>query len=614
MTATARVRPSAEVEPAVGPGAATLAFIGTVVAVSPRRAAVVVLLSLIRGLLPLAMVAVLAVMVDQVARLIVGDQAAAQAAGIAIAAQAVLQIVSISVAETIRSVQRRLELLLRFEVERRLMSKLISIDIQQLEGPSAFARVARLRTAGQAAVGLMNALLTGLVASVTLVTMLTMVLRIHLGLSALLLLIVTLLLALQVRAGQDRFARGMRVQGAEVRASYWFNLLTNPLAALDLRAYQLGPWIQRRWEGLVIAAAEESSSAGAAQDRVAVLLQVLGTAASLALSALLLWLANARLLTVGSFVAAGAVLVQTVSATQQLGQSIGSAVEGALAHADLLRFGVTLDDDAHVPLPTATLRQRLEVDRVTFRYRSTAAPALRNVSCSVRKGERVLLVGPNGAGKSTFVRLVAGLYAPETGRVLYDGVDLTSAVANPMTASLLQGYLYYDTTVAENIALGDVDRASDRRAVISAAQKARIDDVIGGWPQGYENGLGQWLFTDGVIPSQGQRVRLALARAFFRDAALYILDEPTAGLDPEAARQIADAIDHHTRGRTAFIVSHDLDLWTFLDRVVVFERGEIVADGPRAALAERSEWLKGVIGNQAERLGEFDARERPYWS
>jgi ABC-type multidrug transport system fused ATPase/permease subunit len=168
--------------------------------------------------------------------------------------------------------------------------------------------------------------------------------------------------------------------------------------------------------------------------------------------------------------------------------------------------------------------------------------------------------------------------------------------------------------VAENIALGDIGRAADRRAVTAAAQKAQMDSVIRGWPRGYDNGLGQWLFTDGVIPSQGQRVRLALARTFFRDAPLCILDEPTAGLDPAAAREISDAIERHTRGRTALIVSHDLDLWPFVDRVVVFERGEIVADGPRAVVAERSQWLSGLIGAQAERPGEFDPAERPYWS
>jgi ATP-binding cassette subfamily B protein len=101
---------------------------------------------------------------------------------------------------------------------------------------------------------------------------------------------------------------------------------------------------------------------------------------------------------------------------------------------------------------------------------------------------------------------------------------------------------------------------------------------------------------------------------FYRDASLCILDEPTAGLDPAAALEISESIEQHTRGRTTLIVSHDLSLWPFVDRVLVFEGGEIVADGPRAVVAQQSQWLSDLIGTEAERPGAAVSSGLPYWS
>ena len=196
-------------------------------------------------------------------------------------------------------------------------------------------------------------------------------------------------------------------------------------------------------------------------------------------------------------------------------------------------------------------------------------------------GDVVALVGHSGAGKSTIAQLLPRLYDPHAGAVLIDSHDIrkfTLASLRSQMSMVLQETILLRGTVAENIAYGR--EGATLEEVVAAARQANAHDFIIGMPQGYDTALGERAAT----LSGGQRQRLAIARAFIRDTPILILDEPTTGLDAESAALVAEALQTLTRGRSAVIVSHDLNLIRTVDRVLVISAGRILEEGTPADL------------------------------
>ncbi|MER6024963.1 thiol reductant ABC exporter subunit CydD [Streptomyces sp. NPDC001851] len=232
------------------------------------------------------------------------------------------------------------------------------------------------------------------------------------------------------------------------------------------------------------------------------------------------------------------------------------------------------------PAPDGRTAQ-LRLDEVTVHYPDRPAPALRNVSLTVRPGEHVALVGPSGAGKSTLLSLLLGFTAPGSGRVTADGTDLADVDPDAWRAQVAwvpQRPHLFAVSVADNIRLGRPD--ADDAAVRAAARAASADRFIEELPDGYGTVLGE----HGAGLSAGQRQRIALARAFLKDAPVLLLDEPTAHLDPESEAAVTRATVELMRGRTAVVVAHRTSLLPHADRIVTVRAGSLVT--PRPAVTE----------------------------
>ncbi|MFE9674509.1 thiol reductant ABC exporter subunit CydD [Streptomyces sp. NPDC006259] len=222
---------------------------------------------------------------------------------------------------------------------------------------------------------------------------------------------------------------------------------------------------------------------------------------------------------------------------------------------------------------------RLCLEKVTVHYPDRPAPALRNVSLTVRPGEHVALVGPSGAGKSTLLSLLLGFTVPASGRVTADGTDLTDLDPDDWRAQvawLPQRPHLFAVSVADNIRLGRPD-AGDAE-VRAAARAASADDFTEELPGGYDTVLGE----HGAGLSAGQRQRIALARAFLKDAPVLLLDEPTAHLDPESEAAVTRATVALMRGRTAVVVAHRTSLLPHADRIITVRAGSLSALQPTA--------------------------------
>jgi ATP-binding cassette subfamily B protein len=236
-----------------------------------------------------------------------------------------------------------------------------------------------------------------------------------------------------------------------------------------------------------------------------------------------------------------------------------------------------------VPKPIA---QGFVFENVGFRYPDADKWALRGLDFQLHDGEVLALVGENGAGKTTLVKLLARLYDPDEGRILLDGRDLRDYDLDDLRANIgviFQDFVRYHLTAAENIGVGLVERMDDRRRIREAAQRSMADNVIEGLPGGYDQLIGR-RFKTGVDLSGGQWQKIAIARAYMRDAQVMILDEPTAALDARAEYEVFKRFKELSEGRTAVLISHRFSSVRMADRILVLAEGRLEASGTHEEL------------------------------
>jgi len=259
-------------------------------------------------------------------------------------------------------------------------------------------------------------------------------------------------------------------------------------------------------------------------------------------------------------------------------------------------------DPAHPSPVPRPMQAGIALDHVSFQYPTGARKVLEDVSLAIRPGEVVALVGENGSGKTTLVKLLCRLYDPTGGTITLDGVDLRrfeAAALRREFSVLFQDYAQYHLTARENIWFGDTALPPDHERVVAAARASGADDVIRGLPKGYETVLGK-LFEQGQELSIGEWQKVALARAFLRDAQILVLDEPTSSMDAQAEYAVFRSVRKLASGRTAILISHRFSTVRMADRIYVLKGGRIIEGGTH-------EELVGVGGTYA-RLFETQAQ------
>lgn len=227
----------------------------------------------------------------------------------------------------------------------------------------------------------------------------------------------------------------------------------------------------------------------------------------------------------------------------------------------------------------------LEVDRVSFGYPGSERVALDEVSMTLRQGQVIALVGENGSGKTTLAKLLAGLYEPDAGTIKWDGVDVEDFEPDTLHASIaviFQDFVRYQLTARENVTLGRPG-VVDPVGLDDAVAGAGAQGIIAALPSGYDTMLSKQ-FKDGEDLSLGQWQRIALARAFYRDAPFIILDEPSASLDPRAEADLFAKVQTLLRGRTVLLISHRFSSVRYADHIYVLRAGRVVEDGSHAEL------------------------------
>ncbi|WP_027132458.1 ABC transporter ATP-binding protein [Geminicoccus roseus] len=256
--------------------------------------------------------------------------------------------------------------------------------------------------------------------------------------------------------------------------------------------------------------------------------------------------------------------------------------------------------------PLRVTHGEIRFERVSFHYGSHLAPLYDGLSAVIRGGERVGLVGRSGSGKTTFVKLIQRLHDVTDGRILIDGQEVSQVSQTSLRSQIAvvqQEPILFHRSLFENIAYAKAGRgrAVTLAEVEHAARLANAHDFISRLPKGYATTVGE----RGVKLSGGERQRVALARAFFADAPILILDEATSSLDSESEALVQDAMERLMKGRTAIIIAHRLSTVRSVDRILVFDQGRIVEEGPHELLAQRKDGIyRGLLERQAQGLAD----------
>jgi ATP-binding cassette subfamily B protein len=381
-----------------------------------------------------------------------------------------------------------------------------------------------------------------------------------------------------------RFSFGMTPNDRE--RAYLQSLLIARDNAKEVRAFNLAPFLRARYDRLY----EERIRELRALARRRTLRGLAGSLASSAVAAAaaagLAYLYVSDRLSLAATGAALFGLFQLRGRLQAMHFSIAGLYESTLFVRDYRSF-LELEPRLEPTGRRAPLSfERLAVEDVTFVYPDMPRPALDSVSLEIGAGEIVALVGENGSGKTTLAKLVAGLYRPSRGRVVWDGVDTAELDADDLRRSvavIFQDFARYLLPARENVGLGRHERIADDEAIIAAATRAGADRFLRRLPEGYDTMLGRE-FRGGWDLSIGQWQRVALARAFFRDAPFVILDEPTAALDARAESELFDRMRELLEGRSVLLISHRFSSVRSADRIYVLDRGRIVEHGAHEEL------------------------------
>jgi ATP-binding cassette subfamily B protein len=360
-------------------------------------------------------------------------------------------------------------------------------------------------------------------------------------------------------------------------------------AAKELKLFGLSKFLTQRFTRLSDDIYEENVALSRRKLIAGALLSVIGTLGYYSAYLYVIWRTVTGSLTLGTLTLLAGAILQASNNIQQIFSTVSGVADQALFLTDLLAFfemqpAIRSKPNA-LPAPRPIMRG-FEFCNVSFAYPGSERRVLRNLNFTLSPGERVALIGENGEGKTTIVKLITRLYDPTEGQILLDGIDLREYNLEDLYREIgviFQDFMRYEMTARENIATGRIEWLEHTDDIKAAAHKSLADGVIAKLPLKYEQQLGR-RFETGVDLSGGEWQKLALARAYLRDAQLLILDEPTAALDARSEFEVFERFAELTEGKMALFISHRFSTVRMADRIVVLAGGRIAEEGNHAQL------------------------------
>ncbi|MGH7509008.1 MAG: ABC transporter ATP-binding protein [Gemmatimonadales bacterium] len=478
-----------------------------------------------------------------------------------------------------------------------LMRHAATLDLEQFEDAEIYDKLERARRQTVGRIGLFTMLLATLQDLITLVS-----LSVALAVYVPWLLVLLIVAVLPSLLGETHFASlgySLLYSWTPERRQldYLRYIGASDVSAKELKLFGLSDFLVGRYDRLSHDFYLANKRLAVRRSVASTLLAAIGTLGYYAAYAVIVYLtvigyqSPAGPFTIGVLTFLAGSFRQSRDLIQRVLLSLSQVFEQSLYLEDLFTFldiepTIRLRPGARqVPVP---IRTGFVFEGVGFKYPGSELWAVKGLDFSLSPGERLALVGENGAGKTTLVKLLARLYDPTEGRILLDGVDLREYDVESLRRDvgvIFQDFVRYDFMLRENIAVGNIGRLGDEPAIQTAAERSLADSVARRLTGRYEQMLGK-RFEGGVDLSGGEWQKVALARAYMRDAQLLILDEPTAALDARAEYEVFLRFSELTKGRMAVLISHRFSTVRMADRILVLRGGELVEQGTHEALVE----------------------------
>ncbi|MCR4342191.1 MAG: ABC transporter ATP-binding protein/permease [Gemmatimonadaceae bacterium] len=382
--------------------------------------------------------------------------------------------------------------------------------------------------------------------------------------------------------------------------------------AKEVQMFGLASWLTDRYRTLAQRFYEENRKLSIRRGIVSTLLSLLGTVGYYAAYVIIVLRAVRGEITIGDLTFLSASFARGRDVIQAVLLAASAVYEQALFLRDLFLFfdmKPTITSAASAPPVPRPVREGFVFENVSFRYPGSERWAVRDLKFTLNPGERLALVGENGAGKTTITKLIARLYDPSEGRILLDGRDLReydlASVRNAIGV-IFQDFVRYDMRFDENIGVGEIESVrggleqgeETPESIRQAADKSLASSLLPRFPKGYKQMLGR-RFEQGVNLSGGEWQKIALARAYMRDAQVLILDEPTAALDARAEYEVFLRFSELVAGRMAILISHRFSTVRMADRIIVLSSGSVEDEGTHQELVERGGLYEELFRMQA---------------
>ncbi len=502
----------------------------------------------------------------------------------------------------------------------RMMEHAATLDLAQFEDPDFYDKMERARRQTVGRIALLTQLLTIGQSLITLVSLSAALLLYSPWLFLLLLLGVLPAFLGETHFASLQYSLLYSWTPERRRLDYYRYIGASNETARELKTFGLSEWVTERYRKLADRYYRENKRLSVRKAVVSTALSFLGEAGYYTAYVLILLDAVSGAITIGTLTFLSGAFMQGRSLMGRILGDASRVQEGSLYLKDLFDFFevqpsvVSAPGSPPVPLP---MREGFRFENVGFRYPGSDRWAVRHVSFELRPGERIAFVGENGAGKTTLTKLIARLYDPSEGRILLDGRDLREydlLSLRRAVSVIFQDFVRYELRFDENIGIGSIESARDyldaldeepdeaargNESIESAAEKSLASELLARFPEGWRQMLGR-RFDGGVNLSGGEWQKVALARAYMRDAQILILDEPTAALDARAEYEVFLRFSELVQGRTAIIISHRFSTVRMADRIVVLRNGRVEEEGTHTELLALSGLYAELFRMQAE--------------